>query len=312
MVLHLDMNTQADYIAGHAHSNSGEFTLSALQRKWAIDRGFHIAETKDSSCVLIDGRGQGFFPVGGATVERRDDPNFTMIAGDASEPYHWITRAQTRINDPAIAAFHWEPDTNAEVIRRFDEYATITNKAEPWHDKQAWQYPFRAVYDPVQKAFRTAALRRNGSHDYVLIVDDIQKDGSSHQYDWLMQVADDLEVKSRNGNSIVLGSADAKDNRRLLVQMAGVSGGGSWIFEKYEVKRTPESGDTTSFGMGNRLRYSVHAVAPGFKVLLYPYREGEALPEVSASGPMEVHWPDQKDDYELTALPTGRTEVRMR
>ena len=312
MVLHLDMNTQANYAAGHAHSNSGEFTLSALGRKWAIDRGFHVAETKDSSCILIDGRGQGFFPLGGATVERREDPNLTLIAGDASEPYHWMARAHNRLNDPAIAAFHWEPDTRADVIRRFDELATITNKTEPWNDKGAMQYPFRAVYDPVQKAFRTAALRRNGSHDYVLIVDDIQKDGSSHQYDWLMQVADDLEVKSKNGNSIVLGSADSKDNRRLLVQMIGVSGGGSWIFENYEVKRTPETGDTSSFGMGNRLRYSVRTVAPEFKVLLYPFREGEALSQVSVNGTLELRWADQKDDYALTMLPTGRTEVRMR
>jgi len=312
MVLHLDMNTEANYAAAHAHSNSGEFTLSALGRKWAIDRGFHVAETKDNSCILIDGRGQGFFPIGGATVERREDPNLTVMAGDASEPYHWITRAQNRLNDPAVKAFHWEPDTNGEIVRRFDENATITNKAEPWHDKQASQYPFQAVYNPVQKAFRTAALRRNGSHDYVLIVDDIKKDASSHQYDWLMQVADDLEVKSTNGNSIVLGSADAKDNRRLLVRMIGVSSGGSWIFEKYEVKRTPESGDTASFGMGNRLRYSVRSVEPGFKVLLYPYREGDALPEVSANGPLEVLWANQKDDYALTMLPTGRTEVRMR
>ncbi|WP_197414094.1 hypothetical protein [Terracidiphilus gabretensis] len=312
MVLHLDMNTQANYAAAHAHSNSGEFTLSALGRKWAIDRGFHVAETKDSSCILIDGRGQGFFPIGGATVERREEPNLTVMAGDASEPYHWILRAQIRLNDPAISAFHWEPDTRADVVRRFDEYALVMNKAEPWHDRQATQYTFHAVYNPVEKAFRTAALRRNGSHDYALIVDDINKDGSSHQYDWLMQVADDLEVKSTNGNSMVLGSADAKDNRRLLVQMIGVSGGGSWVFEKYEVKRTPESGDTASFGMGNRLRYSVRGVEPGFKVLLYPYREGEALPEVSANGLLELRWANQKDDYVLTMLPTGRTEVRMR
>ncbi len=310
MVLHLDMNTEADYAAAHAHANSGEFTLSALGRKWAIDRGFHVAETKDNSCILIDGRGQGFFPVGGATVERRDDPNFTLIAGDASEPYHWISRGQNRLNEPALTEFHWQPDTRADTVRRFGEFLA-TNKTQPWLDKQASQYPFRAVYNPVQKAFRTAALRRNGSHDYALIVDDIQKDGNSHQYDWLMQVADDLTVKSRNGNSIVLGSADAKDNRRLLVQMIGASAGGSWIFENYEVKRTPESSDTQSFGMGNRLRYSVRAVAPGFKVLLYPYREGEALPEASVNESLEVHWADQKDDYQLTALPTGRTEVRM-
>jgi hypothetical protein len=309
MVLHLDMNTEANFAAGHAHSNSGAFTFSALGRKWGIDRGFHISETKDSSCILIDGRGQGFFPVGGATVEHREEPNLTVIAGDASEPYHWITRSKVRSGSPGVRAFHFEPDTSAETQRRFDEI--VTNKAQPWNDRVATQYPYHAVYNPVQRAFRTATLRRNALHDYVLIIDDIQKDGDSHQYDWLMQAADDLQVKSHNGNSIVLGSADAKDNRRLLVQMIGGEGG-SWIFENYDIQRTPESDDTRYMGKGNRLRYSVRAVDPEFKVLLYPYREGEALPQASASRALEVRWANQKDEYELTRLPTGRTEVRMR
>jgi hypothetical protein len=30
------------------------------------------------------------------------------------------------------------------------------------------------------------------------------------------------------------------------------------------------------------------------------------------NGTLELRWADQKDDYALTMLPTGRTEVRMR
>ncbi len=60
MVLHFDINAQA--VGGHSHSNSTMFTFSALERKWAIDRGFHISESKDNSNILIDGKGQGFFP----------------------------------------------------------------------------------------------------------------------------------------------------------------------------------------------------------------------------------------------------------
>jgi hypothetical protein len=312
MELHVDMNTQANIAFGHAHANSGSFTLSALRRKWAIDRGFHIAETKDSSLILIDGRGQGFFPVAGTTVERRDEPNLTVIAGDESEPYHWMKRSQNGIGDPVVAGYRWQPEKLPETLRRFQEVSGANNP-QPWNDKvHGTQYPFVASYNPVEKAFRTAALRRNGSHDYVLIVDDIKKDASSHQYDWLMQTPDDLVVKSNSGGAVVLGSSNPKDNRRLLVQMIGVNGGGNWIFEPYEIKRSPESGDTSSFGTGHRLRYNVRTVEPGFRILLYPYREGEALPQVSTNGPLEVHWPDQSDVYDLTALPTGRTELRMR
>jgi hypothetical protein len=312
MVLHVDMNTVANVAPGHAHANSGIFTLSALRRKWAIDRGFHISETKDSSLILIDGRGQGFFPVGGETVERREEPNLTVIAGDESEPYHWMKESQIRTGNAALSGFRWQPEKRAETIRRWDEVSGANNP-QPWNDKvHGNQYPYVATYNPVEKAFRTAALRRNGSHDYVLIVDDIKKDAGSHQYDWLMQTPDDLMIKSNNGGAVVLGSSDPKDNRRLLVQMIGANGGGSWVFEAYEVKRSPETLDTSSFGTGHRLRYTVRAVEPGFRVLLYPYREGEALPQISANGPLEVRWPDQRDVYDLSALPTGRTELRMR
>ena len=312
MVLHVDFNVQANGSASHSHSNSSMFTFSALQRKWAIDRGFRIAETKDSSDVLIDGRGQGFPPVGGKTIEYQEAPGLTVVSGDASQPFDWISRGQAATGAPALAGFHWAPDLSPETVRRFAEIAKV-DKAHPWVDKaSASSYVYRASYNPVQKAFRTAAVRRSTAHSYALIVDDIRKDNAIHQYDWLMQLADDLVVKSTNGGSVVLGSLDANDKRRLLVQMIAVNGGGSWTLEKYEVKRTPETSDTTDFGPGFRLKYTVRTVEPGFKVLLYPFLEGEPLPQVSAnSGEMEVRWPDQQDRYSLTSLPTGRTEIRM-
>jgi hypothetical protein len=312
MALSFDMNVQATGGGSHFHSNSGMFTLSALERKWAVDRGFHIAETKDNSLILIDGRGQGFFPVGGKTAEFRDEANLTVVAGDASDPYHWMTRAQAATSAAAVKSFQWEPDMRDANVRRYSELASA-DKQHPWNDKAAAsQYVYRASYNPVQKAFRTVALRRSAPHAYVLILDDIKKDNNSHQYDWLMQVPDDLTIKSTRDQGVILGTADPKDNRRLLVQMISVQGSGKWALEDYEVKRTPETGDTTSFGNGKRLKFTTQTVDPAFKVLLYPYREGSLTPQVSSSGPLEVNWPDQKDKYELNSLPTGRTEIHFR
>ncbi len=75
-----------------------------------------------------------------------------------------MTRPQNSTGASSLTGFHWEPDTRTEVIRQFAEIVT-TNKQEPWKDKaMGWQYTFRASYNPVQKAFRTAALRRNAPH----------------------------------------------------------------------------------------------------------------------------------------------------
>jgi hypothetical protein len=134
MVMHFDINAQATGGGAHFHSDCTTFTLSALGRKWSIDRGFHIAETKDHSLILIDGRGQGFYPVGGKTVEYREESNLTVISGDSSEPYHWMTRDQHTTAAPFLAGFHWEPDTREETIKKYAEVATV-DKDHPWKDR---------------------------------------------------------------------------------------------------------------------------------------------------------------------------------
>ncbi len=311
LTLHFAINAKAGG-PSHFHSNSTTFTLSALGRKWAIDRGFHIAETKDSSLVLIDGRGQGFFPVGGATAEHREEGSLTVIAGDAAKPYHWMTTLQNSTGAPHLAGFSWAPDTSATTVKKFAERARA-DVQHPWNDGAvSSSYPYRAAYNPVEKAFRTAALRRGDAHSYVMIVDDIKKDASSHRYDWLMQVADDLEIKGNSEGAVVLGGADPLDDRRLFVKMLDAESGGEWELENYEIKRSPETGDTSSFGMGKRLKYSLHAVEPRFKVMLYPFREGEAPPSVSWVGhSVAIAWPNQKDTYEFNNSPSGRTETRL-
>ena len=48
---------------------------------------------------------------------------------------------------------------------------------------------------PVEYAFRSAGLIK-GRHDYVLIVDDLQKDGKEHLYEWAMPMQLDVELVS--------------------------------------------------------------------------------------------------------------------
>lgn len=311
LVFHFDGNVQA-YGPSHYHSNSTMFTLSALGRKWVIDRGFRISETKDSSLITIDGRGQGFFPVGGRTVEYTEIGKLTTISTDASEPYHWMTNSQIQIGSPYLNRFIWEPDTSDHIVKKYSEIAAV-DKEHPWKDNATgYQYIFRASYNPVEKAFRTAALRRDEPHSYVLIIDDIKKDKNIHRYEWLMQIADDLEIISKNDNGIVLGNIASKDTRQLFIKMIGARGPGEWELEKYDIKRSPETGDTSSFGTGKRLRYIVQAIEPEFKVFIYPHLAGEPLPAFFlSSDSLLVRWPDKEDSYELKQLTSGRTSLRM-
>ena len=97
----------------------------------------------------------------------------------------------------------------------------------------------------------------------------------------------------------------------MIVQMISVKGEGKWVLEDYAIKRSPETGDNSSFGTGKRLRYSTQTIEPAFEVLMYPYREGEPLPKISTIRVIDLRWPDQHDKYELSLLPSGRTAIHM-
>ncbi len=121
--------------------------------------------------------------------------------------------------------------------------------------------------------------------------------------------------KSKAGRRapVVLGSREPKDDRRLLVAMVGASGAGQWTLESYPIKRNlADSYDDTSFGTGQRLKYELEAVEPGFKVLLYPYRDGQPLPTFTATADtLQIATPGQTDRFSLSLLPSGRTLLSL-
>ena len=82
------------------------------------------------------------------------------------------------------------PEKRTEQTTIFDHYGPIL-RAQLWN--------------PVERAFRTAALVR-GKYPYVLIVDDLKKDDSTHLYEWAMQMPEDVEVIKSGGTWMVLGA----------------------------------------------------------------------------------------------------------
>ena len=144
-----------------------------------------------------------------------------------------------------------------------------------------------------------------GKSPWLLVADDIQKDDKERLYEWLMQTGPDTETVSISGNDIVLGDATLprdsngtikpkKGDRLLLVRIldmnmpaaaADYQGKPSVRLETFERKDTlePEQKDKAlsgarSFGLDKRLVVASRSAAPDFKILLFPYREGEALP----------------------------------
>ena len=336
--------------ASHEHADRGNFTLSALGRRWARE-SFRSVETRHHNNVLIDGMGQGFWPGPGRWLGHRDAGWALIAACDAKDAYDWWWPKTIVTDDPEQsprfrfarwASFRQE----AEEFRR--RYGRETMERDPrpavaahfagfeQGDPRMWDedgWPLRLTHNPVQRAFRTVAMVREG-RPYALVVDDIQKDDQERLYEWLMMTGPDTDVAAMAENDIVLcdaaGERDANGHRRprpgerqLLVRVLRAADPAaphayqsrpSARLETFEKKDTLAPGGRT-YGPDRRLVIGSRAVAPDFKILLLPHRQGEPLPTTTWNTAQDVlllQWPEgPADEIRFTRGEDGRTRLAM-
>jgi hypothetical protein len=162
-----------------------------------------------------------------------------------------------------------------------------------------------------------------GEHPYAVVIDDIQKDSGKnpgeHLYEWVMQTGENTDVVSVKDNDIILCDASVnrdgngqpkpkKGDRLLLVRVLNANVPAkpqdyttkpSFRLETFERKDTitPDGkgglSGSRSFGMDKRLVIASRSVAPDFRILLYPMRQGDAVPETA--------WNEQGDAVTLKA-----------
>lgn len=294
MVMQFETNTDS-FGPSHTQSNVTDFTLTALGQKWAIDRGYHIFEAQNHSTLLIDGKGQGFFGPYGKTEGVLDAGLGTVFVGSAKNAYDYKYTFRSRIGNPENQGYAWEFEPKSL-----------------WPSSSS-NATYRAPYNPVQKAFRSAMMIR-GAYPYVLVLDDIQKDANSHSYDWLLQVPNNLESKSASGADMILGlTGETPENPRMLIRSLADSTE-TPRFETFQVRNSPETGSyqNEAFGMGNKVVISKQAADPGFKTLLFPHNQGAAMPATTWQGSnLTVEWAGQKDVYTFQNRADGRTAFGM-
>ena len=236
-----------------------------------------------------------------------------------------------------FATMQFERDPSPQVVDYYSGY--LAGDPRMW-DEDTWI--MRAAANPVQRAFRTVGLVR-GNRSYVLVVDDIQKDDQAHLYEWNMQMPMNDEIYSIHGNDLVIGplsdrrgtKAPGYDASRdigtpladpgaplLLVrelqvnQPAIPTGEGNPRLETIEYLRHDDSHQFAgrSTGLGKRLVLPSRSVAPDYKVLLFPFRQGEPLPVTTWSDDMKtltIEWNGQKDTYTFVKDETGRTHLTL-
>ncbi|MGN6504481.1 MAG: hypothetical protein ACTHM6_02855, partial [Tepidisphaeraceae bacterium] len=335
--------------ASHEHADRGNFTFSALGRSWAREY-FRSVETKFHNCVLIDGIGQGYWPGPGKWLGLKDSDWALTAACDAKDAYGWWWPKQIVSEDPkSFVRFQFPRWAGylAEAQRFHANYGQTPLKRDPrpsvkahWAgfldtDPRMWDedsWPVRLPFNPVQRAFRTIAFVR-GPAPYMVVVDDLQKDDRSHLYEWLMMPGADTELLSAKGNDVTLGDIAAvhdadgipkpkAGDRELLVRvlnMAPPATAGDWPAKPAIRLETFERQDTLtpdgrSFGVDKRLVIPCRAVAPDFKILLFPHLHGQPVPKTTWNADqteLTIELKGQTDHLHFTKQPDGRTHVEL-
>ncbi len=145
-------------------------------------------------------------------------------------------------------------------------------------------------------------------------MDDIQEDDQPHDYNWGVTVADDGVQEAASGNDVILGEGrPANPPRYLLVrtlQADGTDAAQPPALLTYALPNPPQRDIVM-----HRFQIDCHAVSPNFKVLLFPFRAGEELPQTRWNADhtrLTIEWSDQKDTLEFFRNADGRTRLKVK
>ncbi|WOO39924.1 hypothetical protein [Rubellicoccus peritrichatus] len=335
---------------GHTSADRNTFVFAGLGRLWGYQMNIaggskfgKVNESRFFSTVLIDDVGQcgmasGCFPVPGKMIDFEDDKILTYACGDAKYAYDWEWNWGNGNPDQDSPMLEKGWEKVLETPNDFQFYPVdqpYMNK--PFYEQHHWLQPgkvqhyVKRPWNPVEKAFRTTAMVR-GANPYVLIIDDIKKDNKQHEYKWLMQAAQDLEIigfgfsndsditdiylagneAPRNSNGLL---SPRKGDPVLLVRILECNNDMSkrrytpiGRIEQYMSNiRWPKAS-------GKRLVIPSYSVSPDFKIMLYPHRHGDELPETKWNhnkDQLDIVWENQSDTIRFQEDEAGRTHLQL-
>ena len=187
---------------GHMHAERNNFSLYALGRAWSSPPGYHCTINDLQATVLIQNKNlasdpatAGYIgqspssatittnnswgpPPPGQLLEITEDPakQWTLFAGDASPAYNCGLGTNNSIDTGVSQAQNaW--------------FGLLPNLSSYTQQQLASTWKVQTTnYNAVQYALRSVLTVR-GTNPYVLVMDDISKDGTPQNYRWSMPCA---------------------------------------------------------------------------------------------------------------------------
>jgi hypothetical protein len=240
------LKTQQYRCSDGQHEDYGSFYLHAYGEPFAVEAAAKVVPSATHNLVFIDGEGMDRK---GYVMPR--EPLLDLVAGDFA---------------------------SAGLVDQKESYSEDMSLEAP--DNHVVSTPLH----PVQKAQRIGAVVWGGQHQgpYFLIVDDVDKDGASHAYQWRMMTNPNHTAVERGGHlTLSREKGPAETWYPGLMDCQLLSPGGQLVLG------TQTLGASTF----NRVVADVQAVNPHFTVVLYPRRPGQptvdGMPELAAT-PLEA------------------------
>lgn len=322
-------------LGGHTYADRNDFTLSSHGRIWALKRyaGNGVDVTDAQSCILVNNLGIKITNQEGNKARQparlhdfQSASAFSSATGDATYAYSWEWKwsAQPAGNDhPDIGKKDPGKEAWTKVTETLNSFRAEPQQEPfyntPFYEFSAWNSPagYREVmikrpFNPMEKVYRTIALFR-GKHPFVIIADDVKKNATVNNFKWVMQLPSDVSAETiidRGTGMYDILLKETPGDRRLLVRVLGQ--------QDYASGTPPARIENHSYIAGDGKTYSVYrlvcesnSVEPDFKIMLFPHKTGEQLPETSwdaSKQQLAVLWPDQSSNIGFSVV-NGMTRI---
>jgi hypothetical protein len=234
---------------GHAQEDQNQFTLGAYGAKFAVDHGpgGPAGQSEAHNIVFVDGKGQ--HNAGGSIGTDGEISDYLL--GDFAD----------FVRGDATAAY--------------TTYSPVNNQGYPfWWSDWSWGY---VGSNPVLHAYRNIIVVHgiDGVPPYVLMEDDIEKDGAAHSYKWRLHTADVNTVDTTGVETMIT----APTGRMIIHALNPARASMSTTLADFNNQSTePDS---------KLLTYKKSAVNPNFCFLMLP---GDGVTPAPAVARAEYAW----------------------
>jgi hypothetical protein len=228
---------------GHAQEDQNQFTLYAYGARFAIDHGPGDPgkQSESHNIVLIDGKGQHN---AGSSIGTDGNISSYLLGGFADF-----------VRGDATAAY--------------TTYSPLNNWGYPFGFSD-WSWGYHGS-NPVIHATRDVLAVHDADSlpPYILVFDDIEKDGAIHDYQWRLHTADVNSVDTSSGDTRI----DAATGRLIIHALNPERGALSAAVTPYNNQTTEPD--------AKLLTFDATAVNPRFSFLMFPGDASTAVPTVA-------------------------------